>query len=598
MIDDNEYEIKYNKLDKQINEVINFESLLSIIGNDSLNKADVVIIEILESLLNKSVEEDNNYKYKETIFENIEKFKELESFLYNFIELFKNSKHFFNFINNKSEKIKMLKEILQYLKLNLNKQSKNKGLSEKTKIAIFKDILPYLNFNFLQDVLNLIDFNEFVDKNVDLICDYFNMIINDDNFKSEIIFKYFDLFLLNDNNFSQIKVTFSAMFKDKILNNLNKDALFEKIIKKLQLFNLVKHFLIIFPDYNLKAVNYYLNINETKFAGSIINNQPHLFDLDVLNIVKAQAKKKAFHFHYNKFKDKVIDLCMIMDYYYLDEEMLSYLADYLINDMYFIECLNLLLRFEFKPKLSEMRIKQLKQFLINKFLDESKENERYTYNNSNIELENLNEKEFFLFFIENFNLILNFEDYFLPKDINIHLQLNEDVEVIFINNAADFYKIKDSDLFAIDSEWTPNSCNLDDSNKTAILQIASEKQVVVFDIFSLNKNLLFYEYFNKFYNNKKLLTFEFTNDVKNMNAELKEFFNKNKFNIIDLSVLYNQKFKKKTLSLSKICKEMLGKELCKFQQMSNWEYRPLRLRQLHYAALDARILLDLYKILK
>ena len=32
---------------------------------------------------------------------------------------------------------------------------------------------------------------------------------------------------------------------------------------------------------------------------------------------------------------------------------------------------------------------------------------------------------------------------------------------------------------------------------------------------------------------------------------------------------------------------VLGKPLCKGQQMSNWELRPLREQQMHYAALDA-----------
>ena len=48
-------------------------------------------------------------------------------------------------------------------------------------------------------------------------------------------------------------------------------------------------------------------------------------------------------------------------------------------------------------------------------------------------------------------------------------------------------------------------------------------------------------------------------------------------------------------SLTKAVKELLGKEMCKQEQMSNWERRPLRLTQQHYSSLDAYILIDVFK---
>lgn len=41
------------------------------------------------------------------------------------------------------------------------------------------------------------------------------------------------------------------------------------------------------------------------------------------------------------------------------------------------------------------------------------------------------------------------------------------------------------------------------------------------------------------------------------------------------------------MGLGNVCKEMIGKEICKGERMSNWERRPLRQAQMHYAALDA-----------
>ena len=41
-----------------------------------------------------------------------------------------------------------------------------------------------------------------------------------------------------------------------------------------------------------------------------------------------------------------------------------------------------------------------------------------------------------------------------------------------------------------------------------------------------------------------------------------------------------------------------GKNLCKVEQMSNWERRPLRKSQMHYAMLDAFVLIDIVEKLE
>ena len=48
-------------------------------------------------------------------------------------------------------------------------------------------------------------------------------------------------------------------------------------------------------------------------------------------------------------------------------------------------------------------------------------------------------------------------------------------------------------------------------------------------------------------------------------------------------------------SLAKVIMDLLGKNVCKVEQISNWERRPLRQSQLHYAYSDAQILVEVLK---
>lgn len=51
-------------------------------------------------------------------------------------------------------------------------------------------------------------------------------------------------------------------------------------------------------------------------------------------------------------------------------------------------------------------------------------------------------------------------------------------------------------------------------------------------------------------------------------------------------------------SLAFICSKLLGKEVCKKQTLTNWGRRPLRLNQLHYAAMDAYSVIKIYEKLR
>jgi ribonuclease D len=65
---------------------------------------------------------------------------------------------------------------------------------------------------------------------------------------------------------------------------------------------------------------------------------------------------------------------------------------------------------------------------------------------------------------------------------------------------------------------------------------------------------------------------------------------------LDASFLYKKLFpdykESGGFSLANVVQRLTGKKLCKVEQMSNWEKRPLRESQKHYAALDSWILIE------
>lgn len=67
---------------------------------------------------------------------------------------------------------------------------------------------------------------------------------------------------------------------------------------------------------------------------------------------------------------------------------------------------------------------------------------------------------------------------------------------------------------------------------------------------------------------------------------------------MDISKIWRLLHPGKKYSLAAICEEVLKKPMSKYDQMSNWHNRPLRKAQMHYAALDAVVVLVLFEKLK
>jgi ribonuclease D len=65
--------------------------------------------------------------------------------------------------------------------------------------------------------------------------------------------------------------------------------------------------------------------------------------------------------------------------------------------------------------------------------------------------------------------------------------------------------------------------------------------------------------------------------------------------VVDVWKLFKAIYpKERYSSLAHITLKMVGKELCKDQTLTNWQKRPLRKNQIHYAGLDAAVVIRIY----
>lgn len=138
-----------------------------------------------------------------------------------------------------------------------------------------------------------------------------------------------------------------------------------------------------------------------------------------------------------------------------------------------------------------------------------------------------------------------------------------------------------------------------DETSISLIQLATKKQVFIFDVPKLERNADFLKFLQELFvgtSDVTFLVFGGKEDLSMIRKIIGNVEGAKPIRFIDLQVQAAKDIEKDPmrLSLKKVSEDLFGKKFSKFEQCSGWATRPLRKAQLHYAALDARVLLDIY----
>ena len=192
------------------------------------------------------------------------------------------------------------------------------------------------------------------------------------------------------------------------------------------------------------------------------------------------------------------------------------------------------------------------------------------------------------------------EDKFGPHNPNCLTLDKKKLHITFIDSISKFTEhslkyFQHSKIIGIDSEWK-QQFYARNKEFCSIIQLANfdEKNVMILDMLKLTKEKEFVELFEKYFGNKVFVGYAFdSSDFEHFSIGIQNVFKK--VVMIDLRDLYQYKYLKKAKGLKYMCNEVLGVDLCKYEQCSFWENRPLKQSQIHYAAIDALVCVSLYK---
>lgn len=185
-----------------------------------------------------------------------------------------------------------------------------------------------------------------------------------------------------------------------------------------------------------------------------------------------------------------------------------------------------------------------------------------------------------------------------------YVRLPSDTNVTFIGSEEEIKlaePLLHSKCLGVDCEWRPSLVKFNTTG-VALLQIGDKKDIFLIDMKALKESQILDDLLCKVFENTEtdIIGMSFHNDLSELGRGCPnlKFFKKIE-NLYDVQPIYASLYKQHDgCGLSKIVEAVIGKKVCKYEQMANWERRPLRESQKHYAALDAYILVELFERLQ
>lgn len=181
---------------------------------------------------------------------------------------------------------------------------------------------------------------------------------------------------------------------------------------------------------------------------------------------------------------------------------------------------------------------------------------------------------------ECWNLPLDFEYFYVKNEDQINFSWPEEYRVGF------------------DSEWKLSIGELK-QNKPSLIQLAFSKQVYIIDIFMFTDKQALDEKLSMIFCDENIVKIgvNLKSDLKILSKfypEMNCFKLENFKRHVDLFSLHKNYYKTEPRGLAYLSKFHTSTPICKNERFSNWESRPLRNSQMHYALMDALMSLNIY----